>query len=445
LRLFTQRWLPAARWRRWVAGAVFVAPLVYAGAQTWHRFADAFGTTPVRVRGAAVGAAVPAVDSPAFRHTLSALTQTTMQPGHHVELLVDGPATLARIDRDLASARSVIAVQNYYCEPGDVADWFKTRLIERARAGVAVYFLRDGFGCRSLTRGWLDSVRAAGGNVATLRPVRWWTMHESMHRSHVRIVMVDGRVGYVGGFGLADKWVDRDGAPRWRETSVRFTGPAVAQLAGAFAVGWGHATGDLLSGDALFANGQPVSGDRAAIAGVLFTQRAYGMPVPERFLALALAGARKRVYIANSYFVPNHALRTWLVAAARRGVDVRVLAPSAAIDIPFTRAAGRSTFPELLRGGVRLYEYQPAMMHAKTMVIDDAFVAVGSLNLDNLSLRINDEAVLLVHDVALADTMVAQFTRDLTQSVEITPASLRASLLRERMLTAVARLVRDLL
>jgi cardiolipin synthase A/B len=436
--------LPRIRWQRRVVGVLFFAPLIYAGAQTWHRFTDAFGTTAIQVLRPLGQDSIPAVDSPQFRSVLAALTQTSMESGHRIDLLIDGPATMKRLDEDMRRAEHTIEVQNYYCEPGNVTDWFKTLVTERARAGVKVYFLRDGFGCESLTRGWLDSLREVGVEVATLRPVRWWAMHESMHRSHVRIVTIDGRIGYVGGFGLADKWIDRDGEPRWRETAVRFTGPAVTQLAGAFAIGWVNATGHLITSAHISGEG-PTANDSGSAAGVMFTQRAYGTPVPERFLALSLAGARKRVYIANSYFVPNRELRAWLVAAARRGVDVRVLAPSEKIDIPFTHWAGRSTYAELMRGGVRIYEYQPAMMHAKTMLIDETFVSVGSLNLDNLSLRINEEAVLQAQDRALADAMEVQFARDLEQSTEITLATLEQRSLYERAMTLLARLVRDLL
>lgn len=422
----------------------FLAPLIYALAQTWHRFADAFGTTSIRVLQPLGQDTVPSVDSPLFRSVLAAYTQTAMVPGNRVELLVDGPATMARLDQDLRAATRSIVVQNYYCEPGAVTTWLQTRLAERARAGVAVYFLRDGFGCNSLTRGWLDSLRSAGAEVATLRPVRWWAMHESMHRSHVRIVAIDGRVGYVGGFGFADQWIARDGKPTWRETAARFTGPAVAQLSGAFAIGWANATRSLLTGE--FAAAAPVpTSDSGAAAGVMFTQRAFGTPVPERFLALALAGARRRVYIANSYFVPNPDLRAWLVAAARRGVDVRVLVPGREIDIPFSHWAARSVYPELLGGGVRIYEYLPAMMHAKTILIDETFVSIGSLNLDNLSLRINDEAVLQVQDRALASAMAEQFALDLMQSREVTPIVLAERSLFERLMTAAARVMRPLM
>jgi cardiolipin synthase len=435
--------LPRIRWQRRAMVVLFFAPLIYAGAQTWHRFADAFGTKAVEVLQPVGREGLPSVDSPQFAAALGTLTQTVMQPGHAIEMLVDGPTAKARLDADLRSAQRSIEVQSYYCEPGRVTDWFKALVTERARAGVRVYFLRDGFGCESLTGSWLDSLRAAGVAVATLRPVRWWALHESMHRSHVRIIRIDDRIGYVGGFGLADKWIDRDGEPRWRETAVRFTGPAVAQLAGAFAIGWANATGDLLTGTFGVANDSVATA--GSVAGVMFTQRAYGTPVPERFLSLALAGARRRVYIANSYFVPNGELRRWLVAAAERGVDVRVIAPGDQTDVTITYLAGRSTYPELLRGGVRIFEFQPSMMHAKTLLIDDTFVSVGSLNLDNLSLRINDEAVLHAQDRALATEMAAQFARDLEHSEEITLQTLERRSWRERVMTLAARIVRNLL
>ncbi len=428
-----------------MAGVGFFAPLIYALAQTWHRLDDAFGTSAVHAPADGGDTAVAPAGSVEFQHELRRFTQTLMEPGHQVDLLVDGPMTLARLDQDLRRAESSIAVQSYYCEPGVVADWLRNRLIERARAGVRVRFLRDGFGCNSLTAGWIDSLRGAGVSVATLRPVRWWAIHESMHRSHVRIVMIDGAVGYVGGFGFADKWIDHGGEPRWRESAARFTGPAVSQLATAFAVGWLNATGTMLTGPSLAAPPTASSPEGGAVAGVMFTQRAYGTPVPERFLALAIAAARKRIWIANSYFVPNSSLRGWLLAAARRGVDVRVLAPSAVIDVPFTRWAGRSTFPELLRGGVRMYEYLPAMMHAKAMIIDDEFASIGSLNLDNLSLRINDEAVIHVQDRAFVEVMAAQYEKDLSRSIEITPDLLQAASLRERFMTVIAGMVRNVL
>jgi cardiolipin synthase len=422
---------------------IILAPFLYIAGQLWHRVADAFGMRSVQqVRAFRLGQ-VPGVETAEFRAALAGLTETTMLPGHSVELLVNGPATLARIEQDVNAATSSVELQNYYCEPGEVAEWLKRLLVSRARAGIKVLFLRDGFGCRSLTEGYLDSLRDAGVELAMFRPLRWWHMHESMHRSHVRSITIDGRIGYVGGFGLADKWVKNTHGRMWRETSARFSGPAVAQLTGAFAVGWADATGQLLTGRRLFPPHIPPAG--STDAGVMFTRRTYGTPVPERYLALSIAGARKRIYIANSYFIPNKELRGWLIAAARRGVDVRVITPSDNVDIPLTLWAGRSTHQALLENGVRIFEYLPAMMHAKTMVIDGVFVSIGSMNLDNLSLRINDEAVLLAQDSTLAAALERSFLADLEQSREVTVDLLNHRSAYDRFMTRIAQLLRSLL
>lgn len=440
----TVRSEPPPRSRARLVLWLLLLPVLYMGAQVWHHATDIFGVQPLTSLELREMARAPAADSPAFREALSVMTGTRMEPGHELELLVDGPPTISRLDADLRAATTSIDVQTYYCEPGAVTEWLKRRLSERAQAGVRVHFLRDGFGCESLTRGFLDSLQSAGVRVATIRPVHWWALHKAIHRSHVRIVTIDGRIGYAGGFGLADKWLEGDGEPRWRETAVRLTGPAVSQLTSAFTIGWAGATGELLARPERSRYDTAVAAGRA-LAGVMFTQQAYETSVPERYLALTLHAARSRVYIANSYFVPNRQVREWLVAAARRGVDVRVLVPGERMDVPFTSWAGRSTYDELLAGGVRIYEYRPAMMHAKTMVIDRQFVSVGSLNLDNVSLRINDEAVVLAHDTTLANTLAAQFERDLAQSREITRATLKQRSVYDRTMTLLARVVRDLL
>src|SRR5690606_31197520 len=302
----------------------------------------------VRSLGVA-GTIIPDVASEDFQYALSALTNTTLDVGHELELLQDGPNTLTRIEADVREARYLVAVQNYFCEPGKVTDWLKTLLMRKAREGVKVMFLRDGFGCRRLSDAYLDSLRSVGIEIATVRPIKWYSMHSALHRSHVRSVILDHRVAFTGGFGFADKWLDGEGVPGWRETTVRFTGPAVVQLAGAFAAGWTDATGQLVVSTGLF---PPIEVDgRGAMAGVMFTTRTYGTPVPERYLAMSIAGARKTLFIANPYFIPNTYLRKWLISAAMRGVDGRILTASENVDVKFTHWAARSTYRELLEGG----------------------------------------------------------------------------------------------
>lgn len=264
------------------------------------------------------------------------------------------------------------------------------------------------------------------------------SLHRVNARSHVRVISVDGVVGYTGGFGIADKWYGTGRlAGEWRETNVRFTGPAVGQLLAAFAVGWAEATGHLLTLDpdaaAALTGDTPGEADTSApavvsrglpvaAAGLLHTAPTLGSTRAERFLSLSIGSARERLYVTNAYFVPGTYFRRLLERAAARGVDVRVLTTGSS-DVSTTWYAGRAQYADLLAAGVRIYEYTPTMMHAKTMVVDGRWISVGSMNFDNRSLVFNDEANLVALDTALGSRLEAIFLADLAFAREVTPAS----------------------
>ncbi|MEO7522094.1 MAG: phospholipase D-like domain-containing protein [Gemmatimonas sp.] len=417
-------------------------PLGWMGIELWHRMGDAFETRPIKtVTAVGTSNELPGVETPGFVSAISALTETAIVPGNQVELLLDGSATLTRIEADARSSKKSIVVQTYYCAPGKVAERLKQVMMSKAQQGLSVLFLPDAFGCGSLGDGYFDSLRTAGVRVAKMRPFKWYSLHRSLHRSHVRVAIIDSKIAYTGGFGFADKWLPNPDGPPWQETTVRFRGPAVAELAGAFGIAWADATGELLAGDGIFPDA--FIPDEGTLAGVMFTTRTYGTPVPERYLSLSLAAARRHVYIANPYFIPNKDLRKWLKEAVARGVDVHILTASSNIDVKFTRWAGRSTYEELLAAGVKIYEYTPSMLHAKTMVIDGVFVSVGSLNLDNISLRINDEAVLLSQDSTLAAALEKRFLADIAKAEKITLAKFKKRPLYEKLTQWVALVVRD--
>jgi cardiolipin synthase len=420
-------------------------PVLVVLAQVGHRWFDTIGAAPVRRVRVLGPAPTPLIaGAPDFVRTMTALTGTPLLPGHGLEVLTDGAATFERMARDLRGARRTIAIQTYYCEPGRVADGLQTLLRTKAREGVAVFFLRDDLGC-DLSNAYLDGLRADGVLVGTVRPLHWYTFHRGQHRSHVRAAVIDGEVAYTGGFGVGDEWLPGpSGEPGWRETTVRFTGPAVAQLSGAFAIAWAEATGELLAGARAFP-ALPDAPGNGVVAGVLYTTRSYGTPTPERYLALSLAGARHTVYITNPYFIPNHALRRWLKAAAARGVDVRVLTTSGRVDVKLTRWASRSHYADLLGAGVRIYEYRPAMLHAKTIVVDGVWGSVGSLNLDNVSLRLNDEVTFLIRDARVGAALDSIFRADLERSDEIVLDRFRRRPVTERLWELGARVFRDFL
>lgn len=376
--------------------------------------------TPLRRVVYSAGAAPPQASDSAFPRLVSLFTEVHLEPGNRVEQALDGDGTYPRLWSDLRSARQTITVQMYYSKPGAVADTLAAVLAERARAGVRVLLLLDAFGSQSLKKSWAKRLTEAGAEIRVLRKLKWYALHNASDRSHSRVVVVDGRIGYTGGFGLADYWLGNGRTKdQWRETNVRFQGPAVLELQAAFAAAWVEASGELLVDERFFPRERLSEPAGTATAGLLFTATTTGSTPAERFLALTIAGATRTLYIANSYFVPDDDFRDLLVAAAKRGVDVRILTPSVDTDVLMTWYAGRARYEALLRGGVRIYEYQPTMMHSKTIVADGVWGTIGSMNFDNRSLAFNDETNLVVWDRAFGAEMDATFLEDLRYSREI--------------------------
>lgn len=379
--------------------------------------------TPVRHVLAIGDDRLPGVRDSLFMRTMQTFAGINLEPGNKVEVLANG-ATYPRLWQDLRSARQTLTVQMYFSKPGVVADSMAKYLAERAQAKVRVLLLLDAFGSQGLRGDWADRLEKAGVEIAWLRPLHWYTLHKAAQRSHVRVVVVDGRVGYTGGFGLADYWLGEGRAENeWRESNARFEGRSVAQLQATFAAGWAEATGELITGDVFF---PPASfADVGTVdAGVLHSVPTIGSTPAERFLALSISGARKTLYISNSYFVPDDDFRDLLISAAKRGVDVRVLTAGDKSDVKTTVYAGRARYPELIKGGVRVYEYQPTMMHAKTFVVDGVWSTVGSLNFDNRSLVFNNESNIVMLDEGVGATLDSLFVEDLRYSKEITLESL---------------------
>ena len=374
--------------------------------------------SPVR-RVMAVGdEQLPGVRDSLFTRTIELFAGIHIEPGNTVEVLANG-ATYPRLWQDIRSAQQTLTVQMYFSKPGVVADSMAKYLAERARAKVRVLLLLDAFGSQGLSGKWADSLKTAGVEVAWLRPLHWYTLHKAAQRSHVRVVVVDGRVGYTGGFGIADYWLGNGRAEdQWRESNARFEGPTVSQLQETFASGWAEATGELITGDVFFPP-QSFAHVGTVKAAVLHSVPTIGSTPAERFLALSISGARRTLYISNSYFVPDDDFRNLLVRAAKRGVDVRVLTAGDKSDVKTTVFAGRARYPELLKGGVRVYEYQPTMMHAKTFVIDGVWSTVGSLNFDNRSLVFNNESNVVALDERVGADLDSLFMNDLRYATEI--------------------------
>lgn len=385
-----------------------------------------------------------------LREAAETATGVPLLPGTGVEVLADGDALFPRLWVDLRAATRSIRIAEYYWGAGAVLDSTARILAERARAGVSVQVVYDAFGGGDLPPEIFAGLRAAGARVVEFRPLRWFSLDRATHRSHVRDIVIDDRVGYTGGFGLDDKWLG-DGRTRghWRDTNVRVTGAAVRQLRSTFVAHWTEATGELLVGSGVVAPGTTradSSGVQAArLAGIIHSPAGIGSSPAERLLALSIAVARRRLWITNAYFVPDHDYVRMLCQAAERGVDVRVLTNGGGTDVKSTWYAGRYRYGQLLEAGVRIWEYQPAVMHAKTLLADDDWVEIGTVNFDNRSLAYNNEVALLAIDAELGIRLDSLFRADTGNSREITLEEFRRRPVRERLLEWASSLVASLL
>ena len=402
--------------------------------------------TPVRRVRSLDGEEVPGAHEPDFRYAVELHSRVKMFEGNKVEILTVGDEIYRCLFADLAGARESITMQMYYCEPGRMADEFQRILCERARAGVRVLFLHDAFGSGPLPKEYFDTMEKAGVKVAVFRPVQWYALEKAYNRSHIRVVVVDGEVGYTGGFGISDKWYgDGRHEDQWRDTAVRFTGPSVLDHQATFAAGWSEASGELLTGPKIFPAEKQRGAEGGELAAILHSAPSVGGSIAERFLAITISGARETLYITNAYFVPDDDFVHMLGEAAGRGVDVRVLLAGKYNDVKSTWYAGRHKFERLLTSGVRIFEYLPTMVHAKTIVVDRVWASVGTMNFDNRSLSFNDETNL----VSLGDRTGARlhevFLEDLEYAREISLDEFRRRPLREKALELGAHAISRML
>lgn len=361
----------------------------------------------------------PPITDSLFARSMELYTGLHLTTGNVVEQVNNGEV-YTRLFADLHHATRTITMQNYYSQPGQVADSIAAILKERARAGVRVLLVLDAFGSQNLSQKWADSLRAAHVEVGLLRQLHWYTLHNASDRSHVRAMVIDGQIGYTGGFGFADYWLgDGKHEDQWRDSNVRFEGPAVMGLQAAFAAAWAECTGELIAGDTFFPRKSFATIPGGVNAGLFFSSPTTGSTPAERFNALTIASARRTLYVTNSYFVPDDDFRRLLIHARQRGVDVRILTVSAKTDVKTTWWAGRSRYEELLKGGIRIYEYQPSMMHSKTFIADGIWGTVGSMNFDNRSLAFNNESNLVFLDSTQGAKLDSTFFDDLSRSKEI--------------------------
>jgi cardiolipin synthase len=380
---------------------------------------------------------------PSFFPTLEAYAGSPIVGGNTVEVLLNGEQIFPALMDAVRSAQRTITYAQYYYEDGPVARDLAEALAERCRAGVGVNVLLDAFGSLNVPPEYLDHMRASGCHVTWFRPLSQYVFRRYHKRNHRRIVVVDGRVGFTGGAGVSRKWMGNGRTEgHWRDTDVRVEGPVVEYLQAAFAENWLEATGMVLGGEAYFP--RPIEPRGQTYAQIARSSPAGGGGAMYTTFLLALSAARRSVLVTNPYFVLDDRMREAVLRTVRRGVRVAVLVP-AVIDHNLVRQASRSQFGELLQAGVEIYEYTPALLHAKTIVIDGVWATVGSTNLDNLSFAVNDELNLIVYDRGVAQQLERVFHDDVALARRVSYESWQSRGVGARLLEILALPVRDLM
>jgi cardiolipin synthase len=362
------------------------------------------------------------VGSRAFLDAVSAVANAPLGNGGRATLLSDGDEIYPALLEAIGAALVSVNVMAYIWRPGEVSARILDALVERARAGVEVRVLIDGFGGRKMPLSEWRRLEEAGGRCAWFRPLRVGTLARYHRRSHRRAIVVDGFVGFTGGAAFADVWLGRAQDPdHWRDSMVRVTGPPARALQAAFVQLWANTSGEILVGKRFYSTrdagdegGEPIR----HYVGV--TSSPGGEDHPLRLIfVLSFLAARHRLFVTTSYFVPDSAMLRALEDRAAAGVDVRLLLPGSHTDARSVRWAGQRHFQRLLEGGVRIFEYRPTMLHVKTVVVDGVWSIVGSANLDLRSWELDEENVLGIHDAEFGASLEERFLADLGFADEV--------------------------
>jgi cardiolipin synthase len=379
-------------------------------------------------------------DADAFMRALAGAVSQHVLGDNEMTLLKNGVEIFPALFEAMAAARESIHFSTFIYESGRVPDRFADALSAAARRGIDVRVVLDSRGSKTIRPELIAKMREAGSKVRWFRPIQWFNWAKYNHRSHRKLLIVDGRLAFTGGVGIADEWDGNGDSPaHWRDTHVRIAGPAVAVVQAAFVDTWNEATGELPIGERVF----PI----LARAGSVVICAIQSNPTnatsdARRSMAALIAGSSRRLWISNAYFIPTRPFVKALSAAKARGVDVKILMPGPYHDQPAVRRASRRTWRALLRGQVELYEFQPTMIHTKTLVVDSAVTSIGSINFDPRSFALNAEFGVVVLDKQIAVRMEEAFISDLALARRVTSEELRRLSVRDKLLDTICYWVR---
>ena len=353
--------------------------------------------------------------SPEFRQAAGSLLGPNFVPGNNVTTLVNGNQIFPSMLSAIRSAKHSINFETYVFWDGQIAREFTEALAERAHAGVKVNAILDAQGTNKMGTENLARLREAAVEIVKYHSIFWLDPRRYNNRSHRKLLIVDGRIAFIGGVGIADEWTGNAESPQhWRDNHYKVTGPVVAQLQATFMTNWLKTRGDVLHGTDYF---PPLERTGSSLAQAIRSS-ARNENLDLMYL-LAIASAKKTLRIENAYFLPDELIRKELIEAAKRGTKIDIIVPGKHIDQKLARAASKRHWPELIKAGIKIYEYQPTMVHVKLTIVDDIFVSVGSGNFDNRSIRLNDEANLDLLDRNFAAVQTRLFEIDKKRSLEM--------------------------
>jgi cardiolipin synthase len=381
------------------------------------------------------------INDPQFRLEMDAMLGPEVQNGNHITLLQNGDEIFPMMLEAIRAARRSITFETYIYWSGEVGREFADALKQRALAGVAVHVMLDWAGSAKMDQALLDQLTDAGVQVERYHPIRWYSLARMNNRTHRKLLVIDGRIGFTGGVGVADQWQGHAQDPEhWRDMHFRLEGPVVAQLQAAFSDNWIKTTGVVLHSD-LYYPALQTPGDKAM--HLFLSSPAGGSASMHLMYLLAIAAAVRSIDLQAAYFIPDPIMVRGLLDARKRGARVRLLVPGRYIDSTLVRLASKSVWGELLAGGVEIHEYQRTMMHNKMLILDGHVVSVGSTNFDMRSFELNDEASLNVYDDAFAAQMTAVMEDDLLQSTPYTLAMWQQRPWKQRLGELLTRPIRS--
>nr|WP_157398347.1 MULTISPECIES: cardiolipin synthase [Ramlibacter] len=383
------------------------------------------------------------VDDPQFQRAMAMLLGPAIVPGNQVQELVNGDRIFPAMLQAIREARRTVLFETFIYWSGEIGTQFAEALSERARAGVRVHVLLDWVGSTKVDRELVFRMRDEGVEVRMFHPLRWYHLGRMNNRTHRKLLIVDGRIGFTGGVGIAPQWCgDAQDPDHWRDSHFRVEGPVVAQMQSVMLANWSKTTGRVLHGPDYFPELQP-AGDQPA--QMFASSPSDGSERMLMMVLLAITAATRSIDIASAYFVPDPVAVKSLVSAVRRGVRVRVITPGPHTDQDTVRRASRGLWGPLLEAGVELHEFQPTMFHCKMILVDGLLTSVGSTNFDPRSFHLNDEANLTVYHPAFARRMTAVFEADLARSRRTTLQDWQRRPMSEKVREHLATWLRPLL